>query len=232
MTHVVTSKEALAADLAPLAETINSQSDLILRHEIATQEETIVPRLLIGQSVARAKEIFGLTKAEAGRIGGSKTQRGVLPDEDPATLSLGFQAWLKQATATLPKKLPRQTAEKYATAFQSLRLPADCKPAAIAAAVKDLRHRALSAGSPSLSLAYILKSAEPEKEETESTAIIIPPDSATLRLQDAREAFQKWRDLFEKLLAKGALEDLDRAGLEQLHDFNLGVRDRIKARLK
>ncbi len=68
-TEIVTAQEALAADLAPLAETILQRSDLILRHELAAQEETLIPRLEIGQAIRQAKEIFGLTKAESGRIG-------------------------------------------------------------------------------------------------------------------------------------------------------------------
>lgn len=238
MTHVVTSKEALAADLAPLAETINSQSDLIHRHEIATQEETIVPRLLIGQSVARAKDLFGLTNTERARLGGeaksAKIRRNLAepetPEKDPAALSLGFQAWLRKETPGT--KL--STANKYAAAFSSLSLPHDCKPAQIKEAVKTLRNSALKSGKPALSLAYIIKAAAQEEngEGEQNTAIIVPQDTATLRLQDAREAFQKWQDIFEKLLAKGSLDDLDKPGLQKLQEFNLGVRDRIKARLK
>ncbi len=224
--EIVTPAEALAADLAPLAEAIASQADLIQRHELATQEETILPRLVIGQSVARAKELFGLTKAEAGRIGGSTPRRGVLPDADPAALSLGFQSWLKK---TAPK-LARQTAEKYAKAFSCLDLPQDCKPAQITAAVKNIRHKALESGKPALSLAYIIKAAAPEEEP--DTGLTLTEDSATLRLQDAREAFHLWKEQFEKMLRKGWLDDLEKKDLEALKEFAAGLRDRINARLK
>lgn len=226
-TEIVTPAEALAADLAPLAETINAQADLIHRHELATQEETILPRLLIGQSITKAKELFGLTKAEAGAIGGSKIRHNLLPENaDPAALSLGFQAWLRKQAPAI--KLP--TAVKYGKAFCCLGLATDAKPAQITEAVKTLRHKALESGKPALSLALIIKSAEPKKPETE--AIIIPGDSKTSRLHDAREAFHNWKDTFEKMLRKGQLDDLEKKDLESLKEFLLGVRDRVNARLK
>ncbi len=160
-------------------------------------------------------------------------RRGMLSEDeqktDTAAQSLGFQAWLKREAPSLK----RSTADKYSNAFSSLQLPTDCKPAKIKEAVKTLRHAALKSGKPALSLAYIIKSADKEDPAaSESTELSVPEDTATLRLQDAREAFHHWQSAFEKLLEKGALDDLDKPGLQQLQDFNLGVRDRIKARLK
>lgn len=229
-TEIITPAEALAADLAPLAEAIASQADLILRHELAAQEETILPRLLIGQSVARAKEIFGLTVQDAGKLGGrpsaeTLSRRDTVSQTDPATAAMGFQAWLRKAAP----ELKRPAALKYEKAFSCLALPADCKPAAITAAVKDLRHAALKSGKPALSLAYIIKAAEPEEK---AELITKPEDSATLRLGDAREAFHLWQSAFEKMLHKGQLDDLERKDLLSLKEFALGVLDRINARLK
>lgn len=53
-----------------------------------------------------------------------------------------------------------------------------------------------------------------------------------LLLEDAREAFFLWREMFEKLLRQGVLDDIDKPGLEELKEFVAGARDRINARLK
>ena len=62
--------------------------------------------------------------------------------------------------------------------------------------------------------------------------IIAPPDTKQLRLEDAREAFHLWMEKFESLLSAGVLDDLDKAGIKELDTFTLGVRDRLRARLK
>lgn len=226
MSEIVTPAEALAADLAPLALAITGHAHLINQHEFAAAEATLEPRLLIGQAIAKAKDIFGLTKAEAGRIGGSMSRRDMLavdpPELDLATQSMSFQSWLRRETPTLK----RTTAIKYEKAFRCLDLPLDCKPTAIREAVKTLRHKA---GKKDLTLAAIIRIAAPKEDQ--STEIILN-DSKTLRLQDAREAFHKWQDAFEKMLSTGMLDDLDKAGIKKLDEFTLGVRDRLKARLK
>ena len=70
--------------------------------------------------------------------------------------------------------------------------------------------------------------AEPEKPAQPR----IPKTEAQDRLEDAREMLQVWQDSWEKFVRLGYLDDLIPADLERLKDFQLGMGDRIKARLK
>lgn len=220
---VVTKAEAAALDLRSHSAAINETLDLIVKFEDSFEESTLEPRLLIGLEIARAQAKFGMTKADAGAIGGSKSQCDLLVD--PAAASLGFTGWLARETP----RLKRPTAIKYATAFASLGLTvAEATPARIRARVKDIRHHCGENGLPMPSLHSLYKAGKPkplaltEEEETEDPT----------RLGDARVAWTLWREKAEGLVNSGVLDDLDKPGLEALKEFNLWFRDRLTARLK
>lgn len=228
MSEIVTPSEALAADLAPLARLIAAHSHLISQHEAAAAEATLEPRLLIGQAIAKAKHLFGMTVQEAGKLGGRPStetllRRGMVSTPDP--LTLGFHGWLCREAPTVK----RQTAEKYAKAYLCLALPLDAKPTAIREAVKTLRH---NAGAENLTLAAIIREAAPKVDKSQALIIPGPPDTAELRLGDARVGFFKWREAFDSMVNAGMLDDLDKPALLELQEFQLHLRDRLKARLK
>lgn len=52
------------------------------------------------------------------------------------------------------------------------------------------------------------------------------------KLEDAREHWFTWREKGEQLVQIGCLDHLDKAGLEQMKEFQGWLRDRINARLK
>jgi hypothetical protein len=79
-----------------------------------------------------------------------------------------------------------------------------------------------------LDLEIITAKAEPEKPAQPR----IPKTESQDRLEDAREMLQVWQDSWEKFVRLGYLDDLIPADLERLKEFQLGMGDRIKARLK
>jgi hypothetical protein len=230
--EIVTAAQVDTAELNSLAVEITSKVDLIFGHEGAFQEATLEHRLEIGLHIAKAQEIFTLTNAESGSIGGtakaSVSRRDTLAAESPEILATrGFSSWLK---ANIPR-LKRGRAIKYATGFRSLSLPLTAKPADIQAKVKTLFHEADKAKKPRPNLADLVKAA-PKPSKPETLTILLPKSSKQLKLEDARETFALWMQAFDKAVKQGHLEHLDRKGLEQLKDFTATVRDRINARLK
>jgi hypothetical protein len=224
--EVVTSADATAADLRAIADRINDKISIITGHEAAFEDATLEHRLLIGLELSHAKAAFGLTKAQAGAIGGSKSTVDMLPD--PASQSLGFTVWLAREVPDFK----RGKADYYINAFQSLGLSRhEATPKVIREKIKALNHQADKAGERRPTLKSLYKIGKPAKPE--GTLLIEPPkDSAQLRLEDARESFHLWREKFESLLAGGVLDDLDRPGLLTMKEFLAGARDRVNARLK
>ena len=230
MTEIITDQEYANAQLREHAENINDAIDRVVQHEEAFKESTLEPCLLIGREIAQAKALFGMTKAEAGAIGGSMPRRGMLTTTTPNLL--GFTAWLARE---IPR-LARSTADKYATCFNALELPAEAPPAKIVAKIKDLRHAAGRDGEPMPSLASLYKQGRPSTKEP--LRITGPEDGMPeetkqlLQLEDAREAWTLWRESGEKFVNKGMLDHLDKTGLAELKEFHLWLRDRLNARLK
>lgn len=234
--EVVTAAEASRADLSVSAERINRAIELIKGHEDAFEDATLEHRLIIGLEIARAQEVFGMSVQEAGKLGGRPTEETVSRrdkvSEKPTALAcnpLGFSNWIAKEIPDLK----RPTAIKYATAFLSLGIStADATPAKITARLKKLRHDAGKSNLPMPTLGMLYKQGKPAKSEDTTLNIEAPKDSAQLRLEDAREAFHLWKEEFEKMVRNGQLDDLDKAGLEDLKEFIAGARDRINKRLK
>ena len=221
-----------AAELLGLAEAISRSRETIYQHESTCHETTLEHYLEAGQMLARAQEIFTMSHAQAGSLGGlakaSVSTVDTLATSSPEILAIrGFSSWLASA---LPD-LKRPTAIRYATAFRSLDLPLTAKPAEIRSVLKTLRHEAGKANQPMPTLAALVKAA-PKPPPPENLTVIVSKPSKQLRLEDAREIFHGWMATFDKALKQGHLDHLDRKGLEQLNDFTATVRDRIKARLK
>ncbi|MEO0016869.1 MAG: hypothetical protein RLZZ522_152, partial [Verrucomicrobiota bacterium] len=74
--------------------------------------------------------------------------------------------------------------------------------------------------------------AKPKAEPEKPAQPRIPKTEAQDRLEDAREMLQVWQDAWEKFVRLGYLDDLIPDDLARLKDFQLGMGDRIKARLK
>jgi hypothetical protein len=230
--EIVTAAQVSTAELAGLAQAITRSREIIHQHEQLCHETTLEHYLDAGQMLARAQEIFTLSHSAAGALKGKSSESLSTVDKLPETppeipANRGFSAWLAKEIPTLK----RPTAIRYATAFRSLELPLDAKPAAIRAKVKTLRHEAGKAGAPMPTLAALLKTA-PKPPEPETLIVLMPKSSKQLKLEDAREIFHLWMESWDKALKQGHLEHLDRNGLEQLKDFTATVRDRINARLK
>jgi len=171
MTEIITAQEANTAELQSRADTINESIDLITMHQDAFEESTLEPRLIIGLEIAHAKAAFGLSKAEAGAIGGSMSRRDMLPNP------LGCAGWLSK---DFPRR-KRPTAIKYATAFEALGLDsAHATPSKIKAKVADLRHAARRDNLPDPSLGSLYKEAKPPKPTTERPIpkLPMPPGEA------------------------------------------------------
>lgn len=229
--EVITAAEAARADLSAAAERINRAIELIKGHEDAFEEATLEHRLTIGLEIARAQEAFGMTKAQAGAIGGSMSTVDKLPEKSAVLTAspLGFSNWIAKEIPDLK----RPTAIRYATAFNALGLStADATPAKITARLKKLRHDAGKAQLPMPTLGMLYKQGKPAKREDAALTIEAPKDSKQLRLEDAREAFHLWKEQFETLLSRGQLDDLDPKGLQDLKEFLAGARDRVNKRLK
>lgn len=242
-TEIVTESEMTAADLRSIAEEIEDKIEIIAKHEQSFEEGTLEFRLEIGHQIAKAMELFTLANDQRQGIGGrpsetlsqcdtvsAKASVSQCDTLQPEPIPAGFNAWL---TSSIPR-LKRPTAYKYASAFRSLGLSTDdATPARIRTRIKDLRHVAGKSGLPMPTLSGLARQA-PKLPKPEDTALVIvpPPDSAQLRLEDAREGFHLWKERFEIMIRAGQLDDLDRAGVESLKEFLAGARDRINARLK
>ena len=81
-----------------------------------------------------------------------------------------------------------------------------------------------------LDLEIITAKPKPEPEKTAKPRL--PKTDAQVRLEDAREMLQVWQDSWEKFVRLGYLDDLIPDDLARLKEFQLGMGDRIKARLK
>jgi hypothetical protein len=232
--EIVTAAEVTKADLRAAAERINKSIDLIKGHQDAFEDATLEHRLCIGLEIAVAQQAFGMTRAEAGQLGGRPAETlptvGTVIEKPPAATSnpLGFSNWIKKETP----ELARQTAQRYATAFRALGIPhAEATPQRIKAKIKDLYNHADKNGLPRPSLAALVKQA-PKLPKPEALTVLVPKTSKQLKLEDAREFFAKWKEDFDEALTKGHLDHLDKKGLLDLQEFTATVRDRIKARLK
>jgi hypothetical protein len=232
--EIVTDAECTRADLRASAERINQTIELIKGHEEAFDGATLEHRLCIGLEIARAQEAFGMTRAEAGTLGGRPEETlptvgkvSAKPAESAAN-PLGFSNWIRKETPDLP----RSTAQRYASAFRSLGIDsAEATPQRIQAKLKDLNHHADKNSLPRPTLAALVKQA-PKLPKPENLTIIVPKSSKQLKLEDARETYHLWMETWDKALKHGHLENLDKKGLLQLQEFTATVRDRIKARLK
>lgn len=233
-TEVITAAQAHESELRAHAERINQTIDLIVSHEDAFKEATLEPSLLIGQEIAKAQAVFGLTVQEAGKLGGRPSTETVSRRDKVSQATpnpLGFSHWLARE---IPR-LKRPTAIKYATAFQGLGLPVEsATPAQIRARIKDLRHQAGKAGEPMPTLASLYAKARPSKEERRAALIEMktPAEDPEMMLRDAREFFHVWIEKGESLVSRGYLDALDQPGLQKIREFNLWLRDRLKARIK
>ena len=240
-TEIITDQQYASAALQSAAEAINQTLDLIVSHEDAFHESTLEPRLLIGVEIAKAQETFGMTFQEAGKLG-SKV-KAALPHGGKSSLppvaglvekepnSLGFSTWLVKNIS----RLPRTTAQKYATAFRALGIPVEQATAAkIRARIKDIRHHAGKNSLPMPTLNGLYKQGRPSKEDARLalTNATFPGDDPRQKLRDAREFFTDWIEKGEKLVSGGYLDALDKPGLAKVREFNLWMRDRINARSK
>ena len=227
--EIVTASQVSAADLLGLANAIDQSIDLVTSHEGAFEEATLEHRLEIGLNISKAIEVFGLTRAEAGNLGGRPPETVSTVDtvSPPPSIPTGFVSWLGKYVP----RLKRPTAYRYAAAYRSLGIPAaEASPARIKAKLKDLRHFAGKSNLPMPTLAALVKAA-PKPPKT-PLAITGPQDSKQLRLEDARESLQDWKDQWAKFVKQGQLDDLTKRDVEQLKEFQLSIGDQIKARLK
>jgi len=78
----------------------------------------------------------------------------------------------------------------------------------------------------------IITATAPKEKPDKPAQPRIPKSEAQDRLEDAREMLQVWQDAWEKFVRLGYLDDLIPADLQRLKEFQLGMGDRIKARLK
>ncbi len=230
-TEIITDQQYASAALKSAAEAINQTLDLIVSHEDAFEESTLEPRLLIGVEIAKAQETFGMSIPNPS--GANQHSKEVMPHggttSEKGPNSLGFSAWLVK---NIPR-LPRTTAQKYATAFRSLGIPAEqATTAKIRARIKDIRHHAGKNSLPMPTLNSLYKQGRPSKEAARLALTNFPGDDPKQKLRDAREFFGVWIEKGEKLVAAGYLDALDKNGLAKVRDFNLWLRDRLNARLK
>lgn len=235
--EIVSDADVTQADLRATAERINQSIELIKGHQDAFEDATLEHRLAIGLEIAKAKEVFGLSIQDAGKLGGrpqgETVSRRDTVSTPPTVLKanpIGFSNWIKKEIPDLK----RTTALKYETAFNALGLSTeDASPAKIVAKLKKLRHEAGKASLPMPTLGALYKQGKPAgKRDEPAINIEAPKDSKQLRLEDAREAFHVWKEQFEKMVTAGQLDDLDKAGLEDLKEFIATARDRITKRLK
>jgi hypothetical protein len=229
-TEIIAPAQADIIDLRNLAENINNELNTIITHEGAFEEATLAHRLRIGQEISKAQGIFGLSKAEAGRLGGQSKKSiptvGMLPDAHRPPNPFGFGTWLKKEIPLLP----RNTADRYAQAFRGLGLPADAAPAALTARIKKLYHEADKTGRGRPTLKALHSAGRPPKQLP--APVELPAERPTLKLEDAREAAHLYQEAGAALVNAHHLDHLDRPGLEALKAHLLWMRDRVTARLK
>lgn len=226
-TEIITAQQYTEAQLRAASEIIKEKISIITGHQSAFEEATLEHRLVIGHELAKAKAAFGLSNEDRARLGGEAKAAMSPGDKAPAN-PLGFSAWLTREFTDFN----RSKADLYVNAFHSLGLSTDeATPKLIREKLKKLVYHADQEGAPRPTLKSLYKLGKPAPSKA-PLVIEAPKDSAQLRLEDARESFHLWKEQFEKLLRAGALDDLDRKGLEDLKEFTAGVRDRIAARLK
>jgi hypothetical protein len=223
--EIVTSSEVATAQLTGIAADIEKTIDLVTSHEDAFEEATLEHRLQIGLNIAKAQELF--TASIPNPTGKNQHSSEVVSTVD-TTPTTGFSGWL---TKTIPR-LKRGTAIRYANAFRALGLPTTAKTVDIRETLKTLRHKADKASLPRPTLAALVKASPKQQDQQEDAIILAPGDTKALRLGDAREAVQLWKDAWEKIVTTGQLDDLHKPDLEALKEFLLGCNDRLKARLK
>ena len=125
--------------LASIAATANEAIEIISRHEAAFEHATLNHRLIIGQQMAIAQDAFGLSiedKLSEARQMASAIRSGLAAEAAELERTGGFGGWL----ALNCPKLPRQTAQKYATAYRGLGLPLDASKDEIFLRVDDIRN--------------------------------------------------------------------------------------------
>ena len=221
--EVLSPAQATEADLSAYAQRINESIELLKGHEAAFEDATLEHRLIIGLEIAKAQAAFGISKAQAGAIGGSKPTVGMLGSNP-----LGFSNWLAKEIPDLK----RSTAQRYSTAFAALGVSVDeATPRVIRERLKKIRHDAGKANLPAPTLAALYKQGKPAPVKG-PLLIDAPTKSAQTRLEDAREHWFTWEEDGRKLVTGGFMDDLDKRGLEVLREFNLWMRDQINNRLK
>jgi hypothetical protein len=218
--EVITESEEHASRLESIAETISEHIGLITKHEDAFQEATLEPRLLIGQQVLAAQEIFGLSQSD--RTLPATLSR--VTTSPPPTQTLGFSAWL---SANIPQ-LKRPHAYKLATAYKSLGLPGDAPLPKIRDAVKTLRHKAGKAGEPMPTIESLYKAGKPPKPAPALPAPEQPADLAG----EARVNITEWIATWDSIQRSGDLDFLFRADLAPLEQFLTTTRDHVRKLIK
>jgi hypothetical protein len=216
-----TADEAAIGELTKIADSINGTIDHITQHEDAFQEATLEPRLLIGQHIARAQEIFILSVTD--RTGPATLARRVNVDDTPPADPPSFTLWLKKSTP----KLKRTTANKYADAYRSLGLPLDAKVARIRDKINDLRHHAGKNKLPMPSITALARQGKPS-----APALPLPKPTEEDIHGEARVVFHEWRETWDNACRDGFLEYLNKTELLDLDEFLKGIRDHLRLRIK
>jgi hypothetical protein len=225
--EVITESEEHASRLSAIAEIISDHIGLITKHEDAFQEATLEPRLLIGQQILAAQEIFGLTRQQAGNLGGrpstsdNRVTRDTVSDE---VTSMGFSGWL---AANIPA-LKRPHAYKLATAYKALSLPADASLPKIRDAVKTLRHKSGKAGEAMPTIDTLYRAGKPPKDAPKLPAPENPADLAG----EARVNVTVWIETWDKIQRTGDLDYLGKPDLAPLEQFLTTTREYVRHLIK
>lgn len=233
--EVVTAAQVTAAQLKQHADAINERVNIITGHEAAFEDATLEHRLCIGRELACAKAAFGMTVQDGGKLGGRPSKETLSPgdkvSEKPIVLTaspLGFSNWLAREVPDFK----RAKADLYINAFHALGLSTEeANPKLIREKIKALNHRADRDGKIRPTLKSLYKLGRPKPPE-EPLKIEPPKDSAQLRLEDARESIQLWKDAWNSFLSRGQLDDLDLKGVQDLKEFLAGCRDQVTKRLR
>lgn len=157
-TEVITAAEATTAELQSRAETINERVAIIANHETVFEDSTLEHRLIIGLELAHAKAAFGMSKADAGALGGSMSPGDMLPN------SLGFSNWLAREVPDFK----RAKADLYINAFNALGVPLrEATESIIREKIKTLNHHADKDDAPRPTLKSLYRIGKPPKNKTE-----------------------------------------------------------------
>jgi hypothetical protein len=79
----------------------------------------------------------------------------------------------------------------------------------------------------------IITKPDAEPKAAKDAGPVLPPKSqAQAKLEAARESWFTWREQGEKLIRIGALDHLDKKGLEEMKEYQAWLRDRINTRLQ